>query len=151
MYTVGLDVDTHFIMNNLAAGVLGLKNYKNSSSHNFLLDLEVKDPDTSPSFRTDVEETSYFSGLLNHYTSSEGLLEYCKVCSRKSASSPTSKQSKLLKSQDHQSREGIHPSIRPPLPHHLQLLLLNLIIRHPHVLKSALKNIIHRMFNRLIE
>lgn len=73
MYTVGLDVDTHFIMNNLAAGVLGLKNYKNSSSH--LLDLEVKDPETSPSFRTDVEETSYFSGLLNHYTSSEGLLE----------------------------------------------------------------------------
>lgn len=56
------------------AGVLGLKNYaiKNSSSHQ--LDLEVKDPETSASFRSDVEETRYFTGLLNHYTSSEGLL-----------------------------------------------------------------------------
>jgi hypothetical protein len=75
-------------MKNLAAGVLGL-NYKNSSSHNFLLDLEVKDPDTSPNFflggaplkknvraiLREGQETSYFSGLLNHYTSSEGLLE----------------------------------------------------------------------------
>jgi hypothetical protein len=62
-------------MKNLAAGVLGLKNYKNSSTHNFLLDLEVKDPETSPSRGREGQETSYFSGLLNHYTSSEGLLE----------------------------------------------------------------------------
>jgi len=77
MYTVGLDVDTHFIMKNLATGVLGIKNYKNSSTQNFLLDLEAKYPETSQNSRSS-EETSYFSGvvvLLKNYTSSEGLLE----------------------------------------------------------------------------
>src|SRR5436190_16356135 len=75
-------------MNNLAAGVLGrgakpadrrrgfptagLKN-SGEASQNFLLDLEVKDPETSSSRGPEGQETNYFS--LNHYTSSEGLLE----------------------------------------------------------------------------
>jgi hypothetical protein len=53
MYTVGLDVDTHSIMNNLAAGVLGI-NYKNYSSTNknsyySTPILDQKYPQTSPS------------------------------------------------------------------------------------------------------
>jgi hypothetical protein len=86
MYTVGLDVDTHSIMKNLAAGVLGAthKNYynKNSSRVFFYLDkkkLEVPlwgsqiiTPSSNYSGGSTISPPT--EGLLNDYTSSEGLL-----------------------------------------------------------------------------
>jgi len=84
MYTVGLDVDTHFIMKNLATGVLGIKNYKNSSTPEFSAGSRSQYPETSQNSRSS-EETSYFSGvvvLLKNYTSSEVYLKIFRKLSK---------------------------------------------------------------------